>query len=119
MEILDRYFEAMRTQDWDKLASCLSEDVQRTGPYLDVVRGREAYREFLSSVVPSLQGYELKVLRVRSIDGKSALVELSETLEVDGVRTEFPEALLFDFDDQGLILRVDIYIKQPPKRSRT
>ena len=79
MQTLELYFEAMRTHDWDKLASCLADDVHRTGPYLDVVHGKQAYVDFLSSVLPSLQDDELKVSRVRTFDGRSALVELSET----------------------------------------
>jgi hypothetical protein len=114
MKTLELYFEALRAHAWDDLASCLSEGVHRTGPYLDVIRGKQAYVDFLSRVLPSLRDYELEVSRVRAFDGRSVLAELSETLEVDGVRTEFPEALLFDFDEQGLIRRVDIYIKQPP-----
>ena len=111
---LEQYFEALRAQDWESLATCLADEVHRTGPYLDVVRGKQAYVEFLSGVIPTLRNYELKVFRIRELDGGSALVELRETLDVEGVRTEFPEALLFDFDDDGFILRVDIYIKQPP-----
>jgi hypothetical protein len=30
---------------------------------------------------------------------------------VKGVSKEFPEALFFDFDDDGLIARIDIYLK--------
>jgi len=112
--VLDRYFEALRSQDWESLDACLSEDVQRIGPYLDVIRGKEAYVEFLAGVIPTLPNYELKVHEVRPLDGGSALALLSETLDRDGVRTEFPEALVFYFDDAGLIQRVDIYIKQPP-----
>jgi hypothetical protein len=33
-------------------------------------------------------------------------------VDVKGVRTEFPEALIFDFDSSGAITRVDIYLKQ-------
>ena len=116
MRALDEYFEALRTQDWKRLDSCLAEDVCRTGPYLDVVRGRHAYVEFLSKVIPTLRNYDLRVERVRKLDGDSALVELCEIADVDGVRTEFPEALLFDFDDAGSILRIDVYFKQPPAR---
>ena len=114
MQTLDRYFEALRTHDWKGLESCLADDVHRTGPYLDVVRGKKAYVDFLSRVIPSLRNYELKISRVRSFDDKSALVELIEALDANGVRREFPEALLFDFNEEGLIQRVDIYIKQPP-----
>jgi hypothetical protein len=116
MQILEQYFEALRTRDWDGLGQCLADDVRRTGPYLDVVRGKQAYVEFLAGVIPTLRNYELKVFRIRELGRGSALAELSETLDVDGVRREFPEALLFDFNDEGLILRVDIYIKQPPAR---
>ena len=116
MQILDRYFAALGSQDWQSLGACLAEDVHRTGPYLDVVRGRRAYVDFLASVIPKLRSYELRVARVRELGPASAVVELSELAEVNGVRTEFPEVLLFDFDEDGSILRIDIYIKQPPPR---
>jgi hypothetical protein len=108
MRSLERYFEALRAQDWEGLATCLADDVHRTGPYLDSVRGRQAYVDFLAGVIPSLRGYELKVFRTRRLDDGSALVELSETVERDGVRTEFPEVILFEFNDGGRIQRVDI-----------
>jgi hypothetical protein len=110
---LDEYFEALRTQDWKRLAGCLAEAVHRTGPYLDVVRGRQAYVDFLAKVIPTLKGYGLEVARVRALAADSAVAELSEFAEVEGVRREFPELILFDFDDAGSIARIDIYIKQP------
>ena len=114
MQALDQYVDALRTQNWGSLAGCLAEDVHRTGPYLDEVRGREAYVAFLARVIPAMKNYELVVHRVRKLDDETALVELSEILDLEGVRTECPEAILFGFDGQGLIRRVDIYIKQPP-----
>lgn len=113
MQVLERYFDALRNHDWEGLATCLAEDVHRTGPYLDVVRGKQAYVEFLSGVVPKLRNHSITVSRMRRLDRDSALVELSESLDVDGARAEFPEVILFDFDEEGRILRVDIYIKQP------
>ena len=114
MRALDDYFEALRAQDWERLGGCLADDVERTGPYLDVVRGKKAYVEFLAGVIPTLPDYELTVRRTRRLEDGSALVELCEALDRDGVRTEFPEALLFDFDAEGRIARVDVYLKQPP-----
>ena len=67
MKILERYFEALRTQDWDALGSCLADDVHRTGPYLDVVQGRQAYVKFLSGVIPTLPSYKLQVHRILRI----------------------------------------------------
>lgn len=121
MRVLDEYFEALRSQDWKRLAGCLAEDVHRSGPYLDLLRGRQAYVDFLARVIPTLPNYALEVRRTRRLGAGSAMVELSEILDVDGVRTEFPELLVFDFDAAGAIARVDIYIKQPggpPERAR-
>ena len=114
MPTLEHYFEALRTQDWESLGTCLADDVHRTGPYLDVVRGKQAYVEFLSGIIPTLRNYELKVIRIRELDDGSTLAEVSEARDMDGVRREFPEVLLFDCDEKGLIRRVDIYIKQLP-----
>jgi hypothetical protein len=120
MRVLNDYFEALRTQDWARLSKCLCEDVRRTGPYLDVVEGRKAYVEYLSRVIPKLPNYDLRVRRTRELEAGSALVELSEFTDVDGLRTEFPEMILFDFDAAGAISQVDIYLKQPggPARPR-
>lgn len=115
MEILDRYFEALRAHDWERLAACLADDVERTGPYLDVLRGREAYAAFLAKVLPTLRNYRLEVREVRRISDRSAVALLSEILDVDGRSTEFPEAILFDLDADGRIVRVDVYLKQPPR----
>lgn len=113
MRILERYFDALRARDWGALAACLSDDVHRTGPYLDDVRGRQPYVDFLAKVLPSLRNHELEVSRIREVPPHSAVVELSETMDIEGTRKTFPEVLLFDFDAQGLISRIDIYIKQP------
>ena len=113
-EVLERYFEAMRACDWPALAETLAADVHRTGPYLDEVRGRDAYVEFLAGVIPKLPNYALEVARIRPIAGGGAVVELSETIDRDGARYRTPEALLFEFDTTGRIARVDVYIKRPP-----
>ena len=113
-EVLERYFEAMRACDWPALAETLAADVHRTGPYLDEVRGRDAYIEFLAGVIPKLPNYALDVARIRPIAAGGAVVELSETIDRDGARYRTPEALLFEFDTTGRIARVDVYIKRPP-----
>lgn len=112
--VLERYFAAMRAHDWPALAETLAEDVHRTGPFLDEVRGRDAYVEFLAGVIPKLPNYALDVARIRPIAGGGAVVELSETIDRKGLRYTTPEALLFEFDAAGRIARVDVYIKRPP-----
>ena len=114
-EVLERYFAAMRARDWDALAETLAEDVHRTGPFLDVVQGREAYVKFLAGVIPALENYALDVARIRALEDGAVLVELSESMDRGGRRETHPEALLFEFDRDGRIARVDIFIKRPPR----
>jgi limonene-1,2-epoxide hydrolase len=112
MEILERYFAALRAHDWNALADTLADDVHRTGPFLDVVRGRSAYVAFLADVVPKLVNYALDVARIRPLSDGAALVELAESMDRNGRRETHPEALLFEFDAAGRIARVDVYIKR-------
>ena len=112
MEVLEHYVDALRAKDWSALADCLAPDVHRTGPYLDVVEGREAYLAFLSGVISGLKNYDIRISRIDRLKGGAALVRLSEFLDLKGVPTEFPEALIFEFDSEGAIARVDIYLKQ-------
>jgi hypothetical protein len=39
-------------------------------------------------------------------------VELSETFDIDGVPTAYPECLVFELNPDGLINRVSVFIKQ-------
>jgi len=114
-DVLERYFAAMRAQDWDALADTLAEDVHRTGPYLDRVRGKQAYVDFLAGVIPKLPNYALEVARIRELEGGGALVLLSESLDRGGQRVTYPEALLFEFDRVGRIARVDVYLQRPAR----
>jgi len=65
--------------------------------------------------MPKLPGYEMRVDRVTySADGRTAVVELSETVEVDGRPHRTPEALVFDLDDAGddaRIRRIQVFIQ--------
>jgi len=118
VQVLERYFDAMRACDWPALAATLAPDVHRTGPYLDEVNGRDAYVSFLASVIPKLPNYALDVARIRPIEGGGAVVELSETIDRDGGRFRTAEALLFEFDAAGRIARVDVFIKTSPPTRR-
>jgi hypothetical protein len=115
-KLLERYFNAIRTRNWEDLASCLSPSVERTGPYLDVYHGSDDYVAYLSRIIPTLENYSLNVDRVRELEDGALCVELNEVMDLEGVPGVFPEVLLFGFDDDGSIDGVDIYIKQPPRR---
>jgi hypothetical protein len=104
----------MAAHDWDGLAATIAEEgLTRDGPFCDRLEGKQRYVAFLRDVIHSLKGYELKVQRVSSVSDRLSFVELSETFEVDGVFTEYPECILFERNENGLISHVSVFMKQP------
>jgi limonene-1,2-epoxide hydrolase len=111
--VVERYLACLATNDWDGLAATVAdEDLIRDGPYCDVVEGKQPYLKFLRGVFAKLEGYRLDVRRISHVSDRVSYVELSETFDIDGVPTEYPECLVFEQNDDGLINRVNVFIKQ-------
>ncbi len=108
--IAERYLERMAAHDFEAMAACLAEDVVRVGPFGDTYTPRGPYVEMLSTLMPSLPGYAMEISRVLVADDV-IVVELSETVEVDGSPLVTPEALVFQLDEAGLIAHIAIYIQ--------
>jgi limonene-1,2-epoxide hydrolase len=104
-----RYLDGLAEGDWEAVASTLADDVERIGPYRDVVRGRDAYTEFLRSTITALPGYELGVARLGTA-GAVVVVELHETVDAGDGRLRTHEAVVFDVRD-GLVARVAVYVQ--------
>jgi limonene-1,2-epoxide hydrolase len=113
--VATRYLEALARLDWDEVTACLAPDVLRHGPYGDDYRGVPAYLAFLQETMPALPGYRLDIDRVTDLDSWRALVELRETIEIDGRPLVTWECLVFDVDADGLLEEIAIYIRQAPK----
>ncbi|MGB6207872.1 nuclear transport factor 2 family protein [Mycobacterium sp.] len=110
---VERYLACLAANDWDGLAATIAdEDLIREGPYCDVVEGKQPYLKFLQGVFASLNGYRLDVKRISHASDRVCYVELSETFDIDGVPTEYPECLVFEQNRDGLINRVGVFIKQ-------
>ena len=77
-----RYLDALAARDWDALAGTVAPDIERIGPYRDVVHGRDAYTTFLRETITALSGYALHVERVL-VAGACVVVELDETVDID------------------------------------
>lgn len=108
---VERYLAALARQDWEALAACLTDDVERIGPYNDVYLGREPYVAFLAQTLRSLEGYELRVSRL--IAGQDVVVaELSETVDTPAGRRRTDEAIVFDLSPAGLIRRVAVFLRK-------
>jgi predicted ester cyclase len=112
-DTVERYLACLAVNDWDGLAATIAEDdLIRDGPYCDVVEGKQRYLKFLQNVFASLNGYRLDVKRIMRAPDRVSYVELSETFNIDGVRTEYPECLVFEQNPDGLINRVSVFMKQ-------
>jgi ketosteroid isomerase-like protein len=115
--IVEDYLSAVTTHDWDSMRACLRQDVVRNGPFRDEFRGRDGYVAFLEELMPSLPGYSMDVARVTyTDDARLAFAELAETVTVDGSPLRTEESLIFELDREGLIARIDIYIKTSAPR---
>jgi ketosteroid isomerase-like protein len=114
--VVERYLDAISTHDWDALAACLADDgFTRVGPWGDEYPDKAEYVDFIADLMPRLPGYELRVDRVTySAEKRVAVVELSETVDVDGNPHRTPEALVFDLDGDpanGRIRRIQVFIQ--------
>ncbi len=107
---VERYLGCLVAHDWAGLSECLSADVVRVGPFGDTYTG-PAYLDFISALMPTLRGYALELDRMTT-QGRVAVAQLSETMEIDGATVETKEALVFEVDPDGRIRRIEIYIQR-------
>jgi hypothetical protein len=66
----------------------------------------------LRKVTTNIKGHRLEVQRVSHVDSRLSYAELSETFDIDGVAKTWPECILFEQGDDGLISRVSVFFKQ-------
>ncbi|OBF06417.1 hypothetical protein A5730_13800 [Mycobacterium sp. ACS4054] len=112
--VVERYLECLAAHDWDGLAATIADDgLVREGPFCDVVEGKRHYIAYLRKVLTNLDGHRLDVQRVSHVDSHLSYVELTEAFEMDGATKRWPECLLFERGDDGLISRVSVFFKQP------
>jgi hypothetical protein len=109
---VDGYFRAMAEHDFGLLATVVADDVIRVGPYGDGYKGKSAYVEFISGLLPNLPGHHLGVTRLTTVDGgRRVFAEIYETVEVNGAPLVTPEIIVLDLDDAALISAITIYIQ--------
>jgi hypothetical protein len=111
---IEEYLRAFAARDWTAFDAILSdEQLRRVGPFMDVIESKADYVDFLSHLMPTLVNYEVRVDRISETGPRRFLVELSEIFDVDGVRTEYPQADLFETDAAGKVCGVSIFMKTP------
>jgi hypothetical protein len=111
--VVERYLTCLADHDWDGLADTIADEgLTREGPFCDLVEGKAHYIAYLRKVITNLQGHRLEVQRVSHVDTRLSYVELTESFEIDGAYAEWPECILFEQGDDGLISRVSVFFKQ-------
>ncbi|HTY30806.1 nuclear transport factor 2 family protein [Mycobacterium sp.] len=112
--VVERYLDCLAGHDWDGLAATIADEgLVREGPFCDVVEGKQHYVAYLRKVCTNLQGHRLEVQRVSHVDSRVSYAELTEAFEIDGVVATWPECIVFEQGDDGLILHVSVFFKQP------
>lgn len=111
--IVERYLDCLAAHDWDGLAETIADrGLVREGPFCDVIEGKAHYVAYLRKVCTNLEGHRLDVRRVSHVDTRLSFAELTETFEIDGAAKQWPECILFERADDGLICRVSVFFKQ-------
>jgi ketosteroid isomerase-like protein len=110
---IERYLDAVASQDWNVVGECIADDIVRVGPYRDRFAGRDDYLAFLADLMPKLEGYSMEVHRVTYASDVLGFAELTETVWLDGKAMRTPEVLVFGLDGDGRIARIGIFIQTP------
>jgi ketosteroid isomerase-like protein len=110
---IERYLDAIASQDWTVVDECIADDIVRVGPYGDRFVGRDDYVAFLADLMPKLRGYLMEIHRVTHASDVLAFAELTETVRMDGKAMRTPEVLVFELNGDGRIARIGIFIQTP------
>ncbi len=111
--VVERYLDCLAAHDWDGLADTIADEgLTREGPFCDLVEGKQHYVAYLRKVLTQLKDHRLDVKRVSHVNTRVSFVELTESFEIDGAPAAWPECLLFEQNDDGLISHVSVFFKQ-------
>ncbi|MET7297694.1 nuclear transport factor 2 family protein [Embleya sp. NPDC005575] len=117
---VENFWQGVDTHDWDLVASTLADDFVRVGMRdnaEDTCEGKEAYLRFVSTVTGRMAQHELRSrFTFLSEDGRYAFNEAVESIRPtptdDLLVMRFANYL--ELNDEGLIVRLDIFWKTPP-----
>jgi hypothetical protein len=110
--LAEQYLHAVAEQDWSTVAASVSRQVVRHGPFGDDYEGVDDYLTFLKRIMPSLTGYRMDIDHINELGNRRALVELRETIVIEGGPVETHECLVFEMGLDGLLATISIYIRQ-------
>jgi hypothetical protein len=111
---VEDYLSALSDRSWERLGAALADDgLVRSGPFVDVIKGKHAYVEFLRQVCSPFDAYRIDVHRLSRSGDRIVFAEIDEVIDWNGAVNSYPEVLLFELDEQGLIRYVSVFMKRP------
>ena len=114
MPAVEEYLSALSDRSWDRLATALADEgLVRNGPFVDVIEGKQAYVEFLRRVCSPFDAYRIDVHRLSRSGDRIVFAEIDEVIDWNGEVNSYPEVLLFELDERGLIRYVSVFMKRP------
>ena len=114
MGAVEDYLAAMTDRSWERVAATISDaGLVRNGPFVDVIEGKDAYVDFLRGVCSPFESYRLDVHRISRSGDRIVFAEIDEVVGRAGTVSSFPEVLLFELAEDGLIRYVSVFMKRP------
>jgi hypothetical protein len=119
-KVVDDFWKAVHTHDWELIATTLADDFERIGMHgteADTCRGKSKYLKFVSGVIGKFDNHTLEQKRTfASEDGKIIVAECIETIWPPGQEKLVMKFInILELNDAGLIKKLDIYWKTPPR----
>ncbi len=107
--VIETYFRAVNTRDWDAMATALAEDVVLRPVGVPPVRGRDAALAYYPDVLAKFEQAHDEVVRV-AVAGDVVTVEIVFTGRThDGAPVSFDAVDVFDLDAEGRIHRLSLW----------
>jgi hypothetical protein len=98
--------------DWAPLAEFVAtDDFERVGTWMEVMNWRQ-YAEFMTEWAKSSMGFDTTVRRVSELPGLVYL-EIEERHTRPGGVAVVNSLSVYEFDDDGKIRHLDVYLQQP------
>ena len=118
LALLDRYYSAFNSGDWEGMLACLTENIAHDVNQGGRQSGKDAFRKFLAHMEACYAERLEDIVLMVSEDGENAAAEFivhgeylatdSGLPEADGQTYVLPAGAFFEIED-GLIARIRVY----------
>ena len=101
--LAEEYYSLISKKDSEKIRNYLHKDVEFYSP-LATLKGQEAVLETTTKFMKSFES-----LKIRTSFGSEQQAMIVYDSVIPGISTEFPGASLLSFDENGLIIKIELF----------